>query len=185
MAAKEAESYVIVHTMVDGWSQGTVVKREAFRVTSKDVQGKEHSEDTLERLVGLGAVRPATAEEARSGRGFVSGTAGLNPAAQMKFAAMDGEIDALRRRVSDQDERIRGLAGLGVKTLGKAAAEVKPEDDPSLAPLFEQRQAELEQLQELAKVNEKKLEGLAAAAAKPATAAAEAVPVATPVHKTK
>jgi len=41
-----------------------------------------------------------------------------------------------------------------------------------LAPLFEQRQAELDQLKALAEANDEKLKALAAAAAKPAEGAA-------------
>jgi len=123
MAKAESEAYVVVHTQVDAWPQGTVVRRDAFVAKSKDVGGKEHEYDSLERLLGLGAVRPATAEEARSGRGYSSGTAGLAVGVQMKFAAIDGEIDALRRRVGDQEGKLVSFAALGVKDPKGAKAE--------------------------------------------------------------
>jgi hypothetical protein len=83
----------------------------------------------------------------------------------MKFAEQDAEIDRLRRLVGDQNDRLGAFAALGVKD-PKAKPEPKPEEEAAFAPLFDQRQAEVEQLNAAVKANEEKLKGLSSAAAK-------------------
>jgi hypothetical protein len=167
-AKHESSHYVILHSGVGTWVQGEVVSRDQLVVTAEQIgQGKPaQSYDALDRLTALGAIRPATDLEAKSGRGYAAGTSGLPLAAQLKFAEQDAEIDKLKRLVGDQNERLAGFAALGVKDpKAPKVVETKPEDDPALAPLLEQRAAELEQLNAAVKANEEKLKGLSAAAA--------------------
>lgn len=144
-----AGSYVIVHSGVDNWTRGQVVKAGDFKVTVKEPSGEEKVVgDRLERLVSLGAVRPATDAEAAAGRGFVSGVPGLSVASQMRLATLDAEVEALRRLVGDQQDKVNAYAGMGLKD-DKAEAATAAEE-AALSAVLDERRAEIEGLRQQA-----------------------------------
>jgi hypothetical protein len=163
---QKGEHFVVVSTGVDHWRQGDLIAADdpalGYDVTERTVDGSErkHRVDKRDRLLQLGAIRPATEEEARMGRGFATNVPGLTVASQMRLATIDAELDRLRRLVGDQQDRLDSFNRLGVQGAEPARAAGQPDEDPSLAPILDQRRAELEDLTRRAQANEEKLQDL-------------------------
>lgn len=150
--AKEAQKYVVVHTGVDAWTQGQVVDRADFKSVSR-VGDRDVEHDRLERLVSLGAVRPATEAEAGAQRvPVLPGGTALSPAAQMLLATKDAEIARLTSLVGDQQDRLASHERLGLLPAGEAQAE-----EPHVATLAAEKDAQIERLKARAAENEERL----------------------------
>lgn len=153
--AAHGEHYIITHTGVDNWSQGQVVPRDAFKLRNAD--GNETG-DRFERLLSLGAIRPATEQEVQMKKGVTApGFTALSPADQMRIATLEAEIDRLTRVVGDQQSKLSSYEQLGVRTGGAAAPASTP---PEIQVLLEEKQAQLESLRQTCDENAAKLDEL-------------------------
>ncbi len=156
-----ASHYVVVHTAVDGWQQGDVIKADdeqlVYEQTEQTSKGpRTHKVDKTERLLSLGAIRPATDEEAAAGKGFGLGVPGLSQAAQLKLATLDAELHQLRGVLAGQRARLESYERQGVKDEKAAAAVAEAPPDP----LIEQRRSEVEALRKQAAENDARLQEL-------------------------
>src|SRR5262245_28381159 len=146
MAEKKGEKVVVLHSVISHpagpFLQGQVLEREAL--------GESH-----DRLAGLKAIRPASAEEAGLEKVDVSGVPlALSPLAQAELAAREATIERLTRQTADLQERLRA-APVAVEAVDpEAFKELTKEKDAAIAAL------------------QKRVEGLEKEAAEQARAAA-------------
>jgi hypothetical protein len=163
---KEAQRYVVTHTGVDAWTQGQVIDRADLK-TTHDVGGKAVEHDRLERLLSLGAIRPATEAEAGSSRvPVLPGGTAISPAAQMLLATKDAEIARLTSLVGDQQDRLASHERLGLLPAGETVAE-----EPHVATLAAEKDAQIERLKARAAENEDRLASAGKASAERTAAA--------------
>jgi hypothetical protein len=156
MAEKEqAERFVVIHTMVNDWPQGTVLERDHFRVgKSRDAYGRKSSNrdtgeeapehDQFDRLLALGAIRPATEQEAGLSRVTVLpfGVA-MSAEAQALVATKDAEIDQLTKALA----AVRDKAAFH-EARGTLAPAGSPQEDPTLAPVLAEKDAQIAMLRQ-------------------------------------
>src|SRR5262245_41365762 len=97
---KAGDRFVVLHSAVGDWTQGEVISGAALG-------------EAKERLVGMKAVRPASAEEAGQSRVDVSGVPlALSPLALAALSAKDADIERLTQQVAAMQERARSAAAL-------------------------------------------------------------------------
>jgi hypothetical protein len=155
MAEKQAEKYVVLHTMVNDWPQGTVLERDHFRVgKGRDAYGRKSSNrdtgdeapehDQFDRLLALGAIRPATEQEAGLSRVTVLpfGVA-MSAEAQALVATKDAEIDQLTKALA----AVRDKAAFH-EARGTLAPAGPPQEDPTLAPVLAEKDARIAMLRQ-------------------------------------
>jgi hypothetical protein len=155
MAEKQAEKYVVTHTMVNDWPQGTVLERDHFRVgKGRDAYGRKSSNrdtgdeapehDQFDRLLALGAIRPATEQEAGLSRVTVLpfGVA-MSAEAQALVATKDAEIDQLTKALA----AVRDKAAFH-EARGTLAPAGPPQEDPTLAPVLAEKDAQIAMLRQ-------------------------------------
>jgi DNA repair exonuclease SbcCD ATPase subunit len=110
MAKESGEKFVILHSGVDNWTQGQVIGRDDLKLKLKGEGGLEVL-DLHDRLIDLGAIRPASAEEVGQTKVDVSGAPlALSPLAQAELAARDARIEQLRSQVGDLQARVSQAA---------------------------------------------------------------------------
>src|SRR5262245_127000 len=155
---KAGDKFVVLHSAVDGWTQGEVVAGAALG-------------EAKDRLLGLKAIRHASAEEAGQSRVDVSGVPlALSPLALAELAAKDADIERLTQQVAAMQERSRSAAALATSA------------PPPVAPLSEEEKAHIaeasKEKDERIKALEAKVKALEAEAQKatPAPATAKAPP---------
>jgi hypothetical protein len=151
MAEAEAEKYVVVSTMVNDWPQGTVIDRKALRVAEGfDAYGRKSTQlhtneptpahDQLERLLALGAIRPAAEHEAALARVPVP-QGGLSTEAQLRLGQQDAQLEQLTRQVAALGERLAFH-----RAANPVAPGVAPEEDPATAGAIAERQAKVDHM---------------------------------------
>jgi len=127
MAEKKGERVVVLNSVISHpagpFLQGQVI--------NKDTLGDAH-----DRLAGLKAIRPASAEEAGLEKVDVSGVPlALSPLAQAELAAREATIERLTRQTADLQERLRA-APVAVETVDpEAFKELTKEKDAAIAAL--------------------------------------------------
>jgi hypothetical protein len=130
----EAEHYVVAHTLVNDWTRGTVIRRDQLRLRKPDDPEKVLG-DQLERLLALGAIRPALPHEAGLARAPVGpfGEA-LTPEAQSLLATKDAEIDRLTLQLAAARDKLSFH-----EARGTLAPPAPPGEDPSLGPVLAEK----------------------------------------------
>src|SRR5262245_45172476 len=109
MAGKGGK-YVVTNSMVNDWPRGTVLTHEQLQTPAvKNAEGKETAPaaDLSERLVKIGAIREATADEAKLP--FVTLTAFgevLSPAAVAAMAEKDAQIEFYKQALAAQQPKL-------------------------------------------------------------------------------
>src|SRR5262245_30017551 len=154
-AQKSGEKFVVCHTRVDGWDAGTVITRDQLKTTAiiKSKEGdKEVEVDRHDRLLALGAIRPATAEEASQEKVTIGlGGAALTQEANQMLATKDAEIEHLRELVADQ----RAKASWAEQQKSPPAPAKPHHFDPVVESLAKEKDTEIEKLRSQLKDLEK------------------------------
>jgi hypothetical protein len=141
MTEKQAEKFVVTHTAVNDWLQGTVIDREALHV--KNDKG-EVVHDQYDRLLAAGAIRPAADHEAGLARVTVLPFGvSLSAEAQALLATKDAEIDQLTKALA----AVRDKAAFH-EARGTLAPAGTPQEDPTLAPILSEKDARIAMLRQ-------------------------------------
>jgi hypothetical protein len=151
------DKFVVLHTLVEDWPQGTVVTREQLRTRHRDDPDKV-VHDAHDRLLALGAIRPVREGEEGLGRVPVP-AGGLSTEAQLKLGQLDATLDQLARAVAARQER------LDFHERHNPAVAMAAEEDPAVAAAIAERQARVDLLTAQFEAQESRLAELQAATA--------------------
>ena len=158
MAAATGDKFVVLHVMVEDWPQGTVISGDQLK-RQIPAQGDRPAQtvEMKERLLTLGAIRPARGEEAGLEKVPIP-TGGLSTAAQMRLAGLDAQAEQLSRTLASLNERLtfhRAARPVLSQEAAKAAAE--EEKDPAFEEAVRLRQAKVDALTAQAEAMAKEL----------------------------
>src|SRR5262245_14969856 len=156
--AKAGDKFVVLGSAVGDWTQGEVIDARAIG-------------EAKDRLLGLKAIRHASAEEAGQSRVDVSGVPlALSPLALAELAAKDADIERLTQQVAAMQERSRSAAALAASAPA-AAPPLSEEEKAHVAEVSKEKDEKIKAL-------EAKVKALEAEAQKgtPAPATAKAPP---------
>src|SRR5262249_40587897 len=126
MARGDGGKYVVLHSMVNDFPQGTVLgKEQLVSPAGTDRQGnKVEGEARRDRLLGLGAIRPAADAEAQAARVTLP-PPGFTPAQQARLQSLDATLDQINRGLAAWEEKARGKQLL-------SGTPAEPSEDPGM-----------------------------------------------------
>ena len=172
MAKAKGDRVVVLHSVIShggkAWEKGTVLDRDELKFTPMSAEGKATGpeQDAYERLCGLGAVRPASSEEAGLDKVDVSGVPlALSPLAQAELQAKDEKIAWLTQQAGALQDRVNAAAALA-----PAAAPPPPPsaaDKAAIAAMTSEKDTAIQALEERIKALEAQAAGQQKAAAAP------------------
>src|SRR5262252_5981677 len=141
--ATGGDKFVVLHVMVEDWPQGTVISGDQLK-RQIPAQGDRPAQtvEMKERLLTLGAIRPARGEEAGLEKVPIP-TGGLSTAAQLRLAGLDAQAEQLSRTLASLTERLTFHRAARPEV---AAARAGAEEDPAFEEAVRQRQAKVDAL---------------------------------------
>lgn len=140
MAEQQQEKFVVMSTLVNDHRQGDVIHADQLKTFDPEDNSKVRH-DARQRLLDMGAIRPAT--EAEAGLARVPATqVGLSSAQTLALQTLDATIAKLTDDVAAHEERARSHERLR----GVVAPLPSPEEDPAFAMAIQERQARIEHL---------------------------------------
>jgi len=151
--AKASGHYVVTHSLVNDWPRGTVLSADALQVAeTKDREGKViPAYDMTERLVKIGAIRPASDVEAKLPSVTLTAYGEtLSPQAQAALADKEAQIETLRNALAAKSSKMAFYQQQGVAKL--PPGNVEPDQ-----ALLEEKDAVIEALTQSLEATDKGL----------------------------